>query len=119
MKPKTIRQDQGLLFQSRLSHLLNPEHELLKLSKAIPWDLLEAEFASLYSNGPGQPPIPIRLAAGLMILQHMFNVSDERVVEYWGVHWINFHQFKIISSNGWCAWTCFFQKRAVFPIISS
>ena len=83
MKPKTIRQDQGLLFQSRLSHLLNPEHELLKLSKAIPWDLLEAEFASLYSNGPGQPPIPIRLATGLMILQHMFNVSDERVVEYW------------------------------------
>ena len=83
MKPKTIRQDQGLLFQSRLSNLLNPKHELLKLSKAVPWDQLETEFSALYSNGPGQPPIPVRLATGLMILQHMFNVSDERVVEYW------------------------------------
>ena len=41
MKPKTIRQDQNLLFQARLSEQLNPEHELLKLSKAIPWDQLE------------------------------------------------------------------------------
>jgi len=83
MKPKTLRQDQNLLFQARLSEQLNPGHELLKLSKAIPWDQLESEFSALYSYGPGQPPISVRLATGLMILQHMFNVSDERVVEYW------------------------------------
>jgi len=70
MKPKPIRQDQDLLFTSRLSEQLNPKHELLKLAKAIPWDQLEAEFSPLFSDGPGHPPVPIRLASGLMILQH-------------------------------------------------
>lgn len=35
MKPKAIRQDQDLLFRSRLSEQLNPQHELLRLAKAI------------------------------------------------------------------------------------
>lgn len=38
---------------------------------------------TLFSAGAGHPLLPVRLARGLMILQHMFNVSDERVVEAW------------------------------------
>jgi len=83
MRPKSITQDQNLLFSSRLSTQLNPNHELLKLAKSIPWEHLEAEFSPLFSEGPSRPPLPVRLAAGLMILQHVFNVSDERVVEMW------------------------------------
>ncbi|HSX13339.1 MAG TPA: IS5 family transposase [Chlamydiales bacterium] len=83
MKPRPIRQDQDLLFQFRLSEQLNPKHELLQLANAIEWHLLEAEFLPLFTAGAGHPPLPIRLACGLMILQHMFNLSDERVVEVW------------------------------------
>jgi IS5 family transposase len=83
MKPRPVRQDQDLLFKSRLSEQLNPQHELLRLAKAIEWQQLEAEFTPLFSSGPGYPPIPIRLACGLMILQYMFDLSDERVVEAW------------------------------------
>jgi IS5 family transposase len=83
MRPKPLPQDQNLLFSSRLSTLLNPDHELLKLAQSIPWDQLEAEFAPLFSEGPSRPPLPVRLATGLMILQHVFDVSDERVVAMW------------------------------------
>lgn len=83
MHPKSLVQDQNLLFSSRLSTLLNPKHELLKLANSIPWDVLETEFSPLFSEGPSRPPLPIRLATGLMILQHVFNVSDERVVAMW------------------------------------
>lgn len=83
MRPKSLPQDQNLLFSCRLSTLLNPEHEILKLAKSIPWEQLEAEFSPLFSEGPSRPPLPVRLATGLMILQHVFNVSDERVVKLW------------------------------------
>lgn len=83
MKPRPIRQDQDLLFRSRLSEQLNPKHEMLQLAKAIDWQQLEKEFLPLFSAGAGHPPLSIRLACGLMILQHMFDLSDERVVEVW------------------------------------
>lgn len=83
MKPKPIVQDQNLLFQSRLSEQLNPKHELLQLAKFIDWDQLEKEFSPLFTAGAGHPPIPIRLACGLMILQHMYDLSDEKVIQAW------------------------------------
>lgn len=83
MQPKPLKQDQGSLFTSRLSQQLNPEHELLKLAKVIPWQQLEEEFKPLFTEGPSRPPLPVRLAAGLMILQHMTGVSDEKVVAAW------------------------------------
>jgi transposase, IS5 family len=53
---------------------------LQKLSPGSSW-----KRSSLRSSLQGQaiPPLPIRLACGLMILQHMFDMSDERVVEAW------------------------------------
>jgi len=83
MRPKPLSQDQSLLFQSRLSAQLNPKHELLKLAKSIPWEEFEVEFANLFSEGPSRPPLPVRLAVGLLILQHMFKESDEQVVKSW------------------------------------
>ena len=41
---------------------------------------------SLYvynSTGPGQPPLPTRLVAGLFILKHMHNLSDEMLCDRW------------------------------------
>jgi len=83
MRPKPLQQNQDQLFKARLSFQLNPDNELLKLAKAIPWQQLEDEFNPLFSEGPSRPPLPVRLAAGLMILQHMFGCSDEKVVAAW------------------------------------
>lgn len=72
------------LFRSRLSAQLNPKHELMILSKKINWERLEEKWGKLYDEKKaGQPAKPIRLIAGLLILQHVNNLSDEGVVKEW------------------------------------
>jgi IS5 family transposase len=86
MKPPKISNRQEDIFKERLSSSLNPRHELIKLSEIISWDSLENEFASLYKSDPrlgGKPPKPIRLMVGILLLQHMHNLSDEQVVRMW------------------------------------
>ncbi len=86
MKASQIDNRQEELFQPRLSGQLNQKNELLILSRMIPWDDLEIEFSDLYqssSNVGGQPPRPIRLMIGLLLLQHLHNLSDEQVVRGW------------------------------------
>jgi IS5 family transposase len=34
---------------------------------------------AVYRDGPGQPPLPAQLMAGLAILKHMRNLPDERL----------------------------------------
>lgn len=82
MKPSQISNNQDNLFQSRLSNQINPRHEMVILSKLINWDSLEAEFSSFHiDNGKGgQPPKPVRLMVGLLLLQHLHSLSDEQVV---------------------------------------
>jgi len=40
-------------------------------------------FAGVCTPGPGQPGLPIRLVAGLFILKHMHNLSDEALCARW------------------------------------
>ena len=51
MKPNKTNHQQDLLFQQRLSDLLNPRHVLYILSKLIDWEDLENEFSSLFKVG--------------------------------------------------------------------
>lgn len=86
MKAPSIDNRQNDLFRGRLSNELNPKNELLILSRMIPWQKLEAEFADLYQSDArsgGQPPKPIRLMIGLLLLQHLHHLSDEQVVRNW------------------------------------
>jgi len=69
------------LFQSRLEQILNLDHSLVKLSKAIDWSVFDAGFGPLYSEDLGRPAKPIRLMVGLHYLKHAFDESDESVVE--------------------------------------
>jgi IS5 family transposase len=55
----------------------------MKLSAAIDWSDLENEFFGLYSSNTGHPPKPVRLMVGLLMLQHMHGISDEKVVQLW------------------------------------
>ena len=83
MKPNKTDTSQSELFKSRLSNQLNPKGPLFILSQQINWSVFEKEFGSFYRAGPGQPPKPIRLMVGLMMLQHMHGLSDEQVVHQW------------------------------------
>jgi len=74
--------NQRELFRTRLEDLINPQHELALLAKAIDWQYFEDEFESYYSKR-GAPSVPIRMMVGCLILKHTYNLGDERIPEYW------------------------------------
>jgi IS5 family transposase len=85
MKPQKIDNSQLDIFKNLLSNQLNPRHELFILAKKIAWERLEEEFSGIYvdSGKGGQPPKPVRLMVGILLLQYMHNLSDEQVVRSW------------------------------------
>ena len=84
MRPRERRESgEQDLFRSRLDQVINMDHALVKLARTIDWRFLEGKFAAVYKDGPGQPPLPTRLMAGLAILKHTYNFSDEVVCELW------------------------------------
>jgi len=70
------------LFRSQLDQIINMEHELVELSKAVDWSYLDERNGEFYSS-EGRPGVPSRLIIGLHILKYMFNLSDEGVCERW------------------------------------
>jgi hypothetical protein len=76
-RPRDDRQDD--LFRPALRDIINLHHPLVRLAEEIDWDFLGQRFSSVCRAGPGQPPLPTRLVAGLFILKHMHNLSDERL----------------------------------------
>jgi len=102
MKPTRIYNDQDDLFKSRLSEQLNPRNPLLLLEKRIDWAWFEKEFDDLFEYGRGQPPKPIRLIVGLMMIQHMEGLSDEKVVE----KWVENPYWQAFCGYDYLQWTC-------------
>jgi transposase, IS5 family len=84
MRPKE-RRDGGQrdLFRARLEQIVDMKHPLAKLAAVIDWGFLEKTFGAVYTDGPGHPPLPTRLMAGIAILKHMHNLSDEGLCERW------------------------------------
>jgi len=83
-KPRERRQSgEHDLFRSRLDQIINMKHELVRLAQTIDWAHLEDRFGEVYSDGPGMPPLPTRLMAGLAILKHTFDLSDEELCARW------------------------------------
>jgi IS5 family transposase len=84
MKPRERRESgQQDLFKARLDRILNERHALVRLARLIDWRFLEERFGAVYTDGPGCPPLPTRLMAGLEILKYSYDLSDERVCEQW------------------------------------
>ena len=105
MRPKERRESgEQDLFRSRLDQLIDLDHALVRLAKTIDWRFLEEKFGSAYSDKPGHPPLPTRLMAGLAILKHTYDLSDEALCERW-------------VENPYFQYFCgeeFFQHRLVF-----
>ena len=84
MRPNE-RRDSGQqdLLRSRLDQIVDPRHPLVKLARQIDWRFLEQRFGESYTDHPGRPPLPTRLMAGLAILKHTHDLSDEVLCERW------------------------------------
>src|SRR5664280_1809122 len=105
MRPKERRETgEQDLFRSRLDQIIDAEHALVKLAKTIDWGFLAEKFGAVYSDKPGHPPLPTRLMAGLAILKHTYDLSDESLCERW-------------MENPYFQYFCgeeFFQHRLIF-----
>jgi Transposase domain (DUF772) len=74
------------------------------LAGSIDWRFLEQRLGAMYTDKPGHPPLPTRLMAGLAILKHMHDLSDEVLPERW-------------VENPYFQYFCgeeFFQHRVIF-----
>ncbi|WP_316980294.1 IS5 family transposase [Shumkonia mesophila] len=80
-RPKDERQKD--LFRPALEVIIDMKHPLVALAGAMDWGFLERSLGDVYRPGPGQPPLPVRLMAGLMILKHMHGLSDEALCARW------------------------------------
>jgi transposase, IS5 family len=84
MRPKERRDTgQNDLLRSRLDAIIDLSHPLVKLARTIDWSFLEQHFGAVYEDKPGRPPLPTRLMAGLAILKHTCDLSDEVLCERW------------------------------------
>ncbi|MGX7745901.1 IS5 family transposase [Rhodopseudomonas parapalustris] len=80
-KPRDDRQVE--LFRPALEQIIDLTHPLVRLAAEIDWVFVERRFGAGYRTGPGQPPLPTRLIAGLLILKHMHDLSDEALCARW------------------------------------
>jgi IS5 family transposase len=80
-KPRDDRQKD--LLRPALEAIIDLGHPLVRLACEIDWRFLDKRFASVCVAGAGQPPLPTRLVAGLFILKHMHDLSDEVLCARW------------------------------------
>ena len=78
MRPRE-RRDSGRGRSSALAadQIIGMRHPLVALARKLDWAFIEKTFGEIYSDGPGQPPRPTRLMAGLIILKCAHDFSDE------------------------------------------
>ncbi len=107
MRPKKpVVRPQNELFHIRLEVICNPSHPLVKLADRIEWSSLDEQFASLYAED-GRPATATRMMIGLTLLQSLYKLSEDDVVNRW-------------PENPYWQYLCgetFFQRRR--PIVRS
>jgi IS5 family transposase len=84
MRPKE-RRDRGPNdpFTARLDQIVDMNHALAKLARAICWGFLEKSFGAVDAGVPGRAPLATRLMAGLAILKRMRDLPDAALCGRW------------------------------------
>ncbi|MDH3664305.1 MAG: IS5 family transposase [Alphaproteobacteria bacterium] len=82
MKP--FRRDRANpdLFRKRLDAIIDMRHGPVRLAALMPWSAFDETFGKFFKP-IGRPAKPTRLMVGLHYLKHVYNLSDEEVVERW------------------------------------
>ncbi|BCF97815.1 IS5 family transposase (plasmid) [Paraburkholderia sp. PGU19] len=82
MGPKTPVTE-GDFFRQPLREQINLRHPLVRLADLINWNRLGMAMSESFVSRKGRPATSPRLVAGLLYLQHAFDLSDEEVVWQW------------------------------------
>src|SRR6516165_2463698 len=78
MRPRERREtSEQDLFRSRLDQIIDMKHALVKLGQAIDWRFLEERFGAVYTEKPGNRPLPRRMRRGIVMLKHTPHLSAE------------------------------------------
>jgi transposase, IS5 family len=80
-RPRDDRQKD--LLRPALEQIIDLKHPLARLAVEIDWGFLDGRLASVCAAGTGHPPLPTRLVAGLFILKHLHDLSDEALCARW------------------------------------
>lgn len=67
-------------FNQPLGIRLNLDNRWVKKASLVPWDEIEAKYASLFPSKEGNVAKPARLALGALMIQLEYNFSDEETV---------------------------------------
>ena len=59
---------------------LDQEHKLIKISHAINWESLLSRLSKFYHNSFGRPTKPARAKVGLLIVKHLYRLSDREAI---------------------------------------
>ena len=82
MYQKTEEQIRFENFHLPFSGHLDPKNRWVVLAQLIPWDILEAKYATRFcSRRMGTPAKPVRMALGALIIKERCGYSDEETVE--------------------------------------
>ena len=61
---------------------LDPNNRWVRISKLIPWDMVEKKYAKEFKHTPfSRPAKPARMAIGSLIIKEKFGLSDNETVE--------------------------------------
>jgi IS5 family transposase len=60
---------------------LRKDNRWVVLGDIIPWDDVEARYATLFSDSNGRPALPIRVALGSLLIKEKLKTTDEETVE--------------------------------------
>ena len=66
----------------RFSLPLNPKNEWVILADLIDWEQIEKDFLEHFEK-KDTPEVSVRLIIGLLILQRIDGISDEKVIKKW------------------------------------
>ena len=105
MRPRERREtSEQDVFRSRLDQIIDMKHALVKLARTIDWGFLEQTFGAVYTDKPRQPPLPTRLMAGLAILKHTYDLSDEAcAIAGWRTRTSSTSAARNFSNMRWCS----------------
>jgi hypothetical protein len=63
---------------------LDAENRWVKMSKLMPWDMIEDIYAASFKNEKtdGRPPIPSRIAYGALFIKESENFPQDRTMQH-------------------------------------
>ncbi len=68
-------------FKNLFGGQLDEENRWVQMSKMIPWEEFEEEYAKNFTEEKGAPAKSFRMALGALIIKGMLGISDRETVE--------------------------------------